>query len=652
MPLLQFDLQRAREEGESKELNLPNRTFDIDLSPQELIDKLDNWPKNKPCAMDIEGGGENDITCISFADSPLYAFIVDYTEMGDDVKPDVAKAVNRFMRDPEIPKILHNSLYDNFCLSWQHKMPIANVMWDTMLSSWEIYPELQKGLGTQASIWTREPFYKFERKVNDHRTHLKYCCKDSCLTFEIYEKQKEYLSKPEEADALKHFQFNMDLLPCLMYMSLRGINYDRAKSDEFNAKVLVEQNELLTRIEVEAGRGLNPNSPKQLVEFLYKHLGYEPQYKIVGGRKTTTKTADVEALLKTWKKYNANIIANILVWKQLDKFRQQLAYKEDSDGRIRTAYNVVGTDTGRLACYKSNTGNGGNLQTIMKQARPCLIADEGKYICQVDLSGADGWTVAAHSARLGDERMFEDYTHGVKPAKVIAAMYLLKDESLAFMDSIALKPITEELDLPYWLYHACKAVQHGSCYGMGKNTMSSNILKTSWKFFGNPVHMAPKDCVKLQQLFFKRYVGVLRWQAWIQQELKKYGCLSSPSGHVRHFFGRHNDNSTIQAAYSQEPQATTTFATNTAMYNIYYQDYNRDDNNHFICEPIHQVHDAVITQFDKDKVNIAVPILKRAFNNKITIADRTFVIPYEGEYGDYWGDESGGTITYEAEQAA
>jgi len=644
MPLMQFDLRRAREEAETPELVLLDRRFDLDLSGDELVTRLDAWPTGQPCSLDIEGSILTGITCISFAPSKLEAFIVDYVRMPEDEKPKVALAVARLLARADVPKILQNSMYDNFTLAWKHKMPIVNVWWDTMLSSWEIFPELPKKLGVLASLWTKEPYYKAERKSSDWHTHLAYCCKDSTVTYEIAERQQEYLATLPPA-AKEHFDFNMRLLPAFLYMQTKGIKFDREFTTDKLAETQVEMHELQARIDTYAGGPLNINSPKQVMNVLYSRLGYEAQYKKVQGRKTSTKTADAEALLILLKKYNAPLVYNMLVWRQRESFREQLMAKTDDDGRIRTAYNPVGTDTGRLACYTSNTGSGYNLQTVMKASKPAFIPDDGMWLSQCDLSGADGWTVALHCARLHDTAMLDDYLCGVKPAKVVAAMHITGDKSLARMSSIDLRAIVNSVDIPVWLYNACKAIQHGTCYGMGVNTMSTNILKRSWKDSGVPVHVAPRDCRVLQNLFLLRYVGVSRWQDWVKAQIVRNGCLESASGHVRHFFGRRTDNSTYQAALAHEPQINTTYATNLALSNLWSDTTNRAPNGELIIQPLHQIHDAVLAQFPKHNDTLHARKLAGYFNNVLTIAGQSIVIPFEGEYGSYWGANDGGTIT-------
>ena len=134
---------------------------------------------------------------------------------------------------------------------------------------------------------------------------------------------------------------------------------------------------------------------------------------------------------------------------------------------------------------------GANLQTIQKDLRLNYVADDGYDFFQCDLEGADGWTVAAQAARLGDPTMWDDYTAGMKPAKLIALMYWFgpainefdREELKWLHDHIF--PIVIEL-AGKWLYLGCKRVQHGSSYMMGIPTMCLNILKDSFKESGTP----------------------------------------------------------------------------------------------------------------------------------------------------------------------
>lgn len=643
-PLFVFDVKRAIEESSSPDLVLPDRLANIYLSSAEIITRLDTWPLNHPAAIDVEGTCDTNITCMSVASSPVDSFAIDWKNMLDSEKPLVYDAVKRFLGNPRIPKIVQHALYENFIIPWRHKMPVLNVWWDTMLSGWEIYPELPKSLGVQTSIWTREPYYKSDRKIPDNETHLRYCCKDSMVTYEIALKQQEFLNQPSNLPRHGHFRLNMDLLTPLAYCQLRGMRYDKQAAEERHNEIQVLLQETQLRIDRAAGMPLNVNSPKQMTHCLYTRMGFEPQYKMEKGRKTNKKTADTNALLTLLLKYDSDLVYNVLKWRSYQEDIKQLRATVDPDGRIRTSYILTGTDTGRLSSSGSNSGSGYNLQTTRKYNRKYFVADPGKYIFQIDLSGADGWTVAAHSARLNDPTMLEDYYAGVKPARVIAVMYLTGRTDLARMKpKDVLEAIAHE-KIPEWLYAACKAVQHGTNYNMAERTMSVNILKNSWKYSGEPVNLPPAECKKLQQLYLLRYPGVARWQNWVRLQLEGSGKLSCASGHTRQFFGRATDNATYQSALSHEPQANTTYATNLPLRRLWYDQANRRPDGSLYIEPLHQVHDALIGQFDIDRVAIDIPRLREYFNNTLTIADREIVIPFEGEYGHYWGDHSGGEI--------
>lgn len=645
MPLMRFDIERAKEQAEFPDLRLRPRICDVDLLPDQICDKLYSWPEGQPGAYDLEGGAKpqfNGISCCSIASSPEYAFAIDWKNIPDNRKADVYDALRWWLANPKIPKVCQQFMKETFCEAWEHKIPIANIYWDTMLGWWEMYPELPKGLATQASLLTDLPYYKAERKVNDNRTHLLYCCKDTLATFECYEKQRDIFIN--DLDAGRHFRFNMDLLPQLAYIQLKGFKYDVEGASAMLSELSVEMDELQTRLDVLNGEPINVASPKQMTTTLYKRHGFEPQYQREGGKRTNKLTADTLALLTLYKKYESDFVYDCLRWRHLEGIRKQLAELPDHDNRMRATYNPVGTDTGRFTCYKCDTGKGYNLQTVTKRLRPLFQADSGYYMFQVDLSGADGWTVAAHSTRLGDTRLMDDYLAGVKPAKVICAMHLTGDQGLARLPSEELLDIINNIDIPSWLYNAAKAVQHGSNYGMGKITMSQNILRQSWKHSGSPIYLAPKDCIALQDLYFKRYNGVKKWQSWVKLQLEQHGGLLCASGHYRTFFGRRSDNATYQSALSHEPQANTTYATSLAAHRLWYDPENRRSNGSLIIEPLHQVHDALVGQFPIDTEQWAVDKLKSYFDNEITIADLQLKIPYEGEYGLYWGDNSIGTI--------
>lgn len=636
LPVLNADVSRALQESISSELDLPSRVYDVTLNFINTLNRINAIQPNSYISLDIEGTVETGITCLSIADSPYYAFIVPFDLFSDEETAQLILALRTKLFDPSIAVILQNGLYDAFCLLWCFKVLIRNIAFDTMLSSWEIMPELPKALGFQASLWTREPAYKYQRKIDDKLTHYKYCCTDSCVTFEIAERHYSAMTPLQR----EHFSFNMQMLPLLLYGEIRGINYDVNEASDRLKVIEHNLSEIQTRINTRAGKAINLESPKQLTKFLYVDQALpaqHPKKKDGRGYDKTKLTADVDALLELSGKHPHPVITEILLFRKLTKIAQALRMGYDTDNRMRCSYNVVGTKTGRLSCSKSPTGRGGNLQTVTKKLRVLYKADPDHYFYQVDLSGADGWTVAAHTKALGDPTMMDDYLYGIKPARVIGLMFL-EGAEVSMMNREELKRACKKIGEgdTEWLYFSSKCVQHGTNYLLGLSTMQDLIRKNSYKIMGTPINVDRKTCEKLQNLYKLRYKGVKTWQSFVETQIKHTGCLPSAAGHIHPFLGRRSDSKTHREACAFEPQINTTYVTNRALLKIWLDPRNRRDDGSLIVEPLHQIHDAGCGQFPIDQVAFAVPFIKECFHNPITIANQEIIIPFEGGYGTDW----------------
>lgn len=660
-PLFFFDMERLAKNAHTPHHTPISRQYELHVSPDRAIYLLNSITGIRSAvSLDIEGGTYG-VSCVSFATSPQSAFIVPLNTFADYDKSRVLRAMSKFLRSTT-PKILQNELYDNLVLSWVYKMPICNVVHDTMLSGWEIYPELSKGLAVQTSVWTDHPYYKMGRKSTGSDLHH-YCCTDSAITYELALKHRNNLQSSPSSYA--HFKFNMALLPALLYMQLRGIAYDKTRAASALSETCTHLAECQTDItntirecwKRHGSRGpepsaLNVNSPKQVADVLFLRFGYPKQHPKVGREVDKTKvTTNVDALLNLRKTYNGpndTILSLLLKYRSLDKQRIALEIKTNNDFRVRCSYNIVGTETGRLSCSESNTGSGANLTTITKKLRYLYTADSpDHFLFQCDLSGADGWTVAAQCSLRGDPTMFDDYMFGLKPAKIIVLMLRMGPDNVNRMSREELKRLSKTVDEDTnidpmgWQYFAAKQVQHGTNYGLGTDKMSDNILKKGYKEKGTMTIVSKGECQLLKDAYLRRYPGVKFWQDAIKQMILETGCMPSASGHTRRFFGRRQDHGTHREAWAHEPQVNTTYATNMALYRLWTDPENRrvvNGKRTFIIEPVHHVHDALIGQFHRNDTDFATSRIKTYFDNPMLIANKTITIPFEGAYGRSWGE--------------
>ena len=720
-PIFCLDMKKAFREGRSPELVLPQRTFELKLTVEDVIARLQDIKVRKPTiSIDIEGG-VNSMSCISISDSPSRAFIVPFqfgqhVEWNEEEEKHVWKELADVLTDPDIPKILQNALYDLFVLQFSYNITVRGLVEDTMLKHWELYSELPKALDFQVSIYTNEPYYKVQRKATDKLGFYEYCCLDSAVTHEI----SNVLDKQLVGQSLNHYNFNMKMLRPILYMELRGMKYNKELATErlvkasneaatiqheinfsadpeglskalttvgllnrmrelFVYKVsylsvknfedviryckpsyyeratkavsIIRQSEDMTDLDRGAlsqllGLGLNVSSNKQMVEYLYNKRGFPVIYKKEHGRLTNKPTTDALAILKTFKKTNDEVLNSILKLRSRLTQIENLNKGPDKDGRIRCGFNLVGSKTGRLSSYESPSGSGFNLQTVPKSYRDLFVADEGFWFFRIDLGGADGWTVAAHCATLGDRTMLDDYSFGLKPAKIISLMYD-QGEKINSESRENLKEMSETVDSAGWIYFAFKRCQHGYNYGMAAQTLSDQVLQDSYKMSGEAVLIDVPTCTKILLLYAKRYPGVKRWQDKIKHQIWTTRSLRSATGQQRIFFGRQSDNQTLQGAYSHEPQANTTYVTNLAALRLWEDSENRiggDRKTNLVIEPLHQNHDELCGQFPKDTTEWAVPRLRGYFDNELLIAGIRIKIPYEGGYGPNWKDCNVGVI--------
>lgn len=723
-PWITFAVDKARKEATSKELVLPKRDLIVNLSYAQLLHELDNILTTKPpISIDIEGGVDS-MSCCSIAISPTSSFIVPFARMDggnywqEDEELEIWDRFIAILSDPTIPKILQNALYDTFVLQYSYNIVVKGVVEDTMLKHWELYCELEKALGVQASIYCgTEPYYKFERKSDDEETFFRYCCKDSAITFEISNKLERYL----DAGQLKHYHAKVASLNFFRYMMCRGIRYNKELAQqrlvEMKDHVYVYQEKLdaiardagvisgidytkdvLSQVQEVCCHKKDQTKPKKdfeekgywaIVEsihrsvgraytneqkgaissicrmtmntkskvfknFLYGTCGLPTQFKKDPKTKEMKVTTDYKSLLKLSKSNPHPVLDLALELSRLRTRAQMLAILPASDGRMRCSYNAVGSETERVTSSKSpiyvkgNKRVGANMQTIPDSwdleddehpltvgMRDLLLADEGCYLCKCDLKGADGWTIGAYMAMLGDRTMLDDLLFGLKPAQIVA--YILKHGagSIQGKDRNALKEMCKEIKKDDWEYFVSKQGIWGTCYTMGPRKLAEQVFIES----EGKVNLSEADAKTFQAAIFVRY-NVRMLHKWMESHMlaQSYPAkLVAPNGFTRKFFARNfgTKSDVLGEALAHLPQVITTWATNMAAHRMWIDPENRNGNK-LRVEPMHVVHDELLTQWKIPDTEWAKAKIKTWFDNPIIIAGQKITIPYDGSYGTNW----------------
>ena len=123
------------------------------------------------------------------------------------------------------------------------------------------------------------------------------------------------------------------------------------------------------------GKPLNPNSPKQLMDFFYNHL-HLPEHWI-SDKGTRRLSMNREVLEKLAQHYMAMpIVSAILAIREHSKSIKTLETEIDSDGRIRTSYNIASVETGRLSSFKECLRDWGESPEL--EGAPSAAAGRGR----------------------------------------------------------------------------------------------------------------------------------------------------------------------------------------------------------------------------------------------------------------------------------
>jgi DNA polymerase I-like protein with 3'-5' exonuclease and polymerase domains len=256
-------------------------------------------------------------------------------------------------------------------------------------------PDLPKGLDFITSIYTHTPYYKDEGKKwfklgGSWQDFYLYNAKDSAVLDIAFPAQLKELQRQQNLEAYRR---QARLIEPLIYMQARGMRVAieelRVASENAGVQIAALEDELQSV----CGFSLNANSPKQLKEFFYDTCGYKPYIN----RKTGGVSADRDALKRLSRKGD-KVAPLILKIRSLKKLKgTYLDVKLDTDGRLRCAFNPVGTTSGRLSSSQTIFGTG-----CLRPEAEVLTKDgwqrldqlrEGKEVLQWHQNGKLDWCV-------------------------------------------------------------------------------------------------------------------------------------------------------------------------------------------------------------------------------------------------------------------
>lgn len=459
----------------------------------------------------------------------------------------------------------------------------------------------------------------------DDSTNLQvYCALDSMLTHEVRTAEQRFGPEP----AIYTFERALQG-PYLDVMELGFLvdEFSRQQAvSELKSRISYVQ-EFLNELSFAIwDRPLNPRSPQQLKSLFYEHLKLPEQHRNDHGvRKVTTNREALENL--EIYLYARPIIGCILRIRDLDKQREIFETEIDPDSRIRTSYNIAGTETGRPSSSSNAFGTGGNLQNIPSSLRYVFIADKGKKICQIDREQSEardvGWLCGV---TVGDWSFLDACESG--PLHVNNCRLIWPELSWTGDYNKDRTIADQTFYREYTYYDFAKRAGHLSHY-MGTAWTASRVLKVPQSYMDN---------------FHQRYIlgpkcaypCIPKWWQWTIEQIQTKSILTTPFGRTRQFFGRPNDPATWRESIAFMPQSMTADGTSLGFWRVH-RHMQRGGKRQ--VQLLAETYDSIAFQYPEELEDEIVPEAIHHMLVEMPIVNgRKYTVPVEAKVGWNWGN--------------
>lgn len=461
---------------------------------------------------------------------------------------------------------------------------------------------------------------------------------DCCVTLEVLHEIEPQLDNVSSGT----YNFSRELQAPILEMTMRGTLVDQRRRQE----VLASKREAIALLEERIDRlvcegvgmpaGFNWRSPQQMANLLYDVIGL-PVIRRRNAQGRLVPTTNRDAIERLSNYFIAEPICNhLLALRDLDKQRQFLETGIDPDGRMRTNFNIAGTNTGRLASSMSDFGTGTNLQNVDRDLRSIFISDPGYKFGNLDLEQADARNVGAvcwnNFVDTHGEAYAGAYLDACESGDLHTTVCRMAWSRLSWGDDPAgFRAVADQVAYRGLTYRdLAKKLGHGTNYYGLPPTMASHAK----------VDRAIIE--EFQRAYFASFpvIGVYdkrdhtsdNWHNYVRRHLKAYSYLTTLLNRRRYFFGRPNDDETIRAAIAYEPQSLTADEIDTGLLRLWRA--------HRV-QLLIQVHDSILFQYPEEEEDEVIPWTLELCRVLIPLAKgREFCVPTEAKIGWNWGDHS------------
>lgn len=433
--------------------------------------------------------------------------------------------------------IFHNAKFDVAFLEYNFDIKVLNFE-DTMLLHYLIDENPgTHGLKDLAAKYT--PYGDYEKPLREWMEQFRkehgirvgdfmwewipfevmypYAAMDALCTFLLYEK----FVKIKQNKRLKDVYDNILIPGCRFLTNIQdnGVPFDLNRLHKAQALMQAEidediealyKHEEIKQFETYQGKEFNPNSVVQLRVLLFDFLKLQPT-----GIKTGTGQHSTNAEVLNKLAEVSEVPKLILDIRQKSKIKNtyldKIIPQIDSDGKLRTNFNLHSTTSGRL----SSSGKL-NMQQLPRDnpiVKGCIMAPPGYKIVAMDLKTAEIYGAAVLS---GDEALMDVFRQGGDFHSAIAKKVFNLD-----------CPVEEVKSLYPGLRQAAKAVSFGIMYGAGPAKISEQVTKDSGTYF------SIQEATEVINDYFRAFNRLKKWIETNQAFIESNGFIYSHFGRKR-----------------------------------------------------------------------------------------------------------------------
>jgi len=364
-------------------------------------------------------------------------------------------------------KIMHNAAYD---LGWLRAsgFKVNGTIYDTMLAA-PVLDENRYAYSLNALGFDYLKEIKSEQGLKDAAgdfgVHAKkelwklpamhvgeYAEQDAALTLKLWHHFQVQMRK-EEVESI--FQLETEVLPVLVDITLKGINFDRDKCEKHIIEMRSKETEILKYLKSQAGMQVDIWAAQSIAAAFDRLAIQYP--KTAAGAPSFTKS-----FLDTHEHPMAKMI---LEARELNKthgtFLEPYLKHSAKDGRIHTHFNQMrneegGTVTGRLSASNPNLQQvPARHEIIGPMVRGLFLPEDGQVWAANDFSSQEPRLLVHYATMLGLPR-----------AETMAQAYR-EDPNMDFHQMVA--------DLAGIKRKAAKTIGLGLMYGMGKAKLANSL---------------------------------------------------------------------------------------------------------------------------------------------------------------------------------